>query len=112
MDHSDGDKSVKKRAPGRTPEARENQLISLAYDVAESRMRDGTASSQLVCTFLNLATTKARLEQDLLREKVGLAKAQTEATKSQKNIEEMFKAATEAMKNYRPSDSDEEEFDD
>lgn len=32
--------------PALTPEARENQLISLAIDLVEQRLIDGTASSQ------------------------------------------------------------------
>lgn len=34
--------------PALTPEARENQLISLASDLAEKQLREGTASSQVI----------------------------------------------------------------
>ena len=37
--------ATKKRKAARTPDARENQLISLAYDLAEQRLLNGTASS-------------------------------------------------------------------
>ena len=38
--------STRRMRPALTPEARENQMISLAMDVAEERLRNGTASSQ------------------------------------------------------------------
>ena len=39
---------VEKMRPAISPEARENQCISLAMDLAEQQLRDGTASSQLI----------------------------------------------------------------
>ena len=44
--------------PALTPEARENQMISLAMDLAEKRLRDGSASSQEVTHFLKIAASK------------------------------------------------------
>ena len=49
-----------------SPEARENQLISLAVDLAEQQLRDGTASSQVISHFLKLASTKEKLEREIL----------------------------------------------
>ena len=43
---------VKRGRPALTPEARENQLISLAIDLAEQQLRDGTASSQVITHYL------------------------------------------------------------
>lgn len=37
--------------PALTPEAKENQMISLAMHCAEQQMRDGTASSQVITHF-------------------------------------------------------------
>lgn len=50
--------SSKKMRPALTPEARENQMISLAVDLAEQQLRDGTASSQVITHFLKLGTTR------------------------------------------------------
>lgn len=36
------------RRPMLTPEAKENQMISLAMDCAERQMMEGTASSQVI----------------------------------------------------------------
>ena len=37
---------AKKMRPALTPEARENQLIALAVDLAEKQLLEGTASAQ------------------------------------------------------------------
>ena len=44
----------RKKRPAITPQERENELIMLAYDVAEQRLRDGSASSQIVTQLLKL----------------------------------------------------------
>ena len=63
--------------PALTPEARENQLISLAIDLVEQRLLDGTASSQETTHFLKLATSKAKLERERFELENELIKAKT-----------------------------------
>lgn len=86
--------------PALTPEARENQLISLAVDLVEQRLMDGTASSQETTHFLKLATTKARLEKEILEKQKELITAKTEALQSAKRVEELYADAISAMKKY------------
>ena len=69
--------SPKKMRPALTPEARENQLISLAVDLAEEQLRDKTASSQVITHFLKLGTTKAELEKEKLAKENELLRAKT-----------------------------------
>jgi hypothetical protein len=59
-------KLLKKRPPAATPEARENQLAALAYDLAEKQLREGTASSQVVTHFLKAVSTRERVEKEIL----------------------------------------------
>lgn len=92
--------SSKKIRPALTPEARENQLISLATDLVEQRLLDGTASSQETTHFLKLATTKARLEKEILEKQKELISAKTEALQSAKRVEELYADAISAMKRY------------
>lgn len=40
------------------PEARENQLVSLAYDLAEQQLREGSASAMVITHLLKLRTTE------------------------------------------------------
>lgn len=86
--------------PPITPEARENQMISLAVDLAEQQLRDGTASSQVITHFLKLATAKERLEREILEKQKDLVTAKTEALQSQKRVESLYAEALKAMRNY------------
>lgn len=90
----------KKTRPALSPEARENQLIALAVDLVEQRLRDGTASSQETTHFLKLASTKSRKELDMMDKQMELMSAKTESIKAEKARDEMFKEAIEAMKRY------------
>lgn len=92
--------SVNPMRPALTPEARENQLISLAVDLVEKRLREGTASSQETTHFLKLATTKARLEKEILERQKDLITAKTENLKSQKRSEELMQEALKAFRSY------------
>lgn len=98
--------------PALTPEAREGQLISLAVDLVEKRLREGTASSQETTHFLKLATTKARIEKEILEKQKELIVAKTKTLQSQKRSEEMFAEAIKAFKNYSGQEEDDEEYDD
>lgn len=90
----------KKMRPALTPEARENQMIALAMDLAEKQLRDGTASSQLITEFVKRGSTKARIEQEILAEQKELITAKTEALQSAKRVEELYADAIKAMKRY------------
>lgn len=87
--------------PPLTPEARENQLIALATDLAEQQLRDGTASSQVISHFLKLGSTRAELEKEKLRSENELAKAKAENLRAQERQDEMFQKAIEAMRLYQ-----------
>lgn len=97
---SDASGPSKKVRPALTPEARENQLISLAVDLAEQQLRDGTASSQVITHYLKLGTTRERLEKELLEREVELKKAKTESIQSAERIEKLYSEAITAMRNY------------
>lgn len=86
--------------PALTPEGREKQMISLAVDLAEKQLREGTASSQLITHYLKLASTREQLEQERLRTELELTKAKTEALESTKRIEELYDNAMKAFSSY------------
>lgn len=90
----------RKIRPALTPEARENQMISLAVDLAEKQLIEGTASSQVITHYLKLGSTKERLEKEKLEEENKLLKARTEALQSAKRVEELYSDAIAAMKRY------------
>lgn len=88
------------RAPATTPEGRENQMIALAVDVAEKQLRKGTASSQVISHYLKLGSTKEVIEKQKLRKELELITAKTEAIKSGKQSEALYKNALDAMRKY------------
>ena len=90
----------KKMRPAITPEARENQMIALAVDLAEKQLIEGTASSQVITHYLKLATTKEKIEREILEKQKELIVAKTENLQSAKRIEELYSNAFKAMQNY------------
>lgn len=96
----------RKMRPALTPEAREQQLVSLAVDLAEQQLIDGTASSQVITHFLKLGSSKADLERAKLEHETKLLEAKTEAIQSQKNMEELYSQAIAALKSYSSQDDD------
>lgn len=95
------DKPKKKEIrPALTPEARENQLIFLATELAEQQLRDGTASSQVITHYLKLGSSKEKIEKEILERQKELITAKTEALQSAKHVEELYANAIEAMKSY------------
>lgn len=92
--------SSSRMRPALSPEARENQLISLAVDLAEQQLRDGTASSQVITHYLKLGSSRERLEQELKATELKLNQAKTENLKSQERSEKLMKEAIEAFRSY------------
>lgn len=86
--------------PALTPEARENQLISLAVDLVEQRLRDGTASAQETTHYLKLASRKAKLENERAEAELELMRAKAKAIYDQADLKTLYKDAIEAMKRY------------
>ena len=93
-------KSKPERPPATTPEARENQLIAAAVDLAEKQIREGKASSQVITHYLKLGTTRERLEQEKLRRENALLTAKQESLSSSARIEELYSKALTAMRTY------------
>lgn len=90
----------KKPATAMSPEARENQMISLAINLAEQQLLDGTASSQVITHYLKLGSSKERLEMEKLKRENKLLIAKAENLESAKRIEELYEDALNAMKIY------------
>lgn len=93
--------SSRRIRPALTPEARENQLISLAVDLAEKQLLEGTASAQVITHYLKLGSSKEKLEKEILKEQKNLMKAKTENLQSSKRIEELYNKAVTAFSDYR-----------
>ena len=106
---ADCQSSRKKMRPALTPEARENQMISLAVDLAEKQLMEGTASSQVITHYLKLGSTKERIEKEILEKQKELIDAKTQSLKSAQRLEELYKNSYEAMKQYSGRGGDEDD---
>lgn len=89
-----------RRKPATTPEGRENEMVSLATDLAEQQIREGSASSQVITHFLKLGSTRERLEQERLSHENELTRVKIEAIEGQKRVEELYLEALNAMRSY------------
>ena len=86
-------------------ENREQQMITLAVDLAERQLREGTASSQVIAHYLKLATTREKIEQETMLANQKLIQAKVESLESASRIEELYSTAIAAMKRYGGNDT-------
>lgn len=100
--------------PALSPEARELEMTSLAMDLAEQQLRDGTASSQVITHFLKRDLERERLEKEKLHQENEVLRAKAEALQSQKRSEELFSEAIAAFRRYsgQTTPGEDEEYDD
>lgn len=108
---SSGANARSRRPPATTPEARENQMIALAVDLAEQQLREGTAASQVITHYLKLGTTRERLEQEKLSRENQLLSARAEAIASSQRVEELYTRALDAMRSYAGHELSDEDAD-
>lgn len=101
-----------KRRPATTDEHRENQLVSLAIDLAEKQLAEGTASSQVITHYLKLGSTRERLEQERLARENELLNSKVEMLASAKRVEELYAEALNAMRSYAGRELDRADEDD
>ena len=109
MPQSQAAPNTRKIRPALTDEARENQMISLAFDLAEQQLLDGTASSQVITQFLKMGSRKEKIEREILEKNKSLIDAKTDTLKSAKRVEELYADALDAMRRYSGRGGDEDE---
>ena len=97
--------------PALTPEARENQMIALAVNLAEKQLREGTASSQVITHYLKRDAEKKKndVELQILQKQKELIEAKTESLRAAQSNEELYKNAINAMREYAGGNDDEYE---
>lgn len=100
---------TKAKRPATSPEARENQMIAYAINLAEQQLIDGTASSQVLTHYLKLGSLKYQREIAKLEEENKLLRAKTEQIEMQKDIEKLYKEAIDAMQIYGGNRSSDDE---
>lgn len=102
----------RKRIPATDPIARENQMAALAMDLAEKKLRDGTASNQLIIHYLKAVSSKEVIEKEKLELEKQLLEAKREAIKASETRDVDYKNAIKAMRSYSGLDEEDEDRDD
>lgn len=83
-----------------SPEAREQQMVSLAIDLAEQQLIDGTASSQVITHYLKLGSSKEKKDLEKAEAEIALMKAKISSLEREERIEDLFKSALDSFKVY------------
>ena len=110
-------KSESRKHPpaAKTPELREQQMISLADELAEKQLREGTASAQVITHYLKLASSRERLEQARIKREIDLLEVKKAQIASMQQSQDLFEKALAAMSSYQPQreyERSEDEYDD
>lgn len=106
---SPSNSNTKPIRPSLTPEAEENQMISLAVNLVKQRLIDGTASAQETVHYLKLASRKTKLELERAELENKLIQAKTQAINDQADIKTLYQNAIAAMRRYSGHGSESEE---
>ena len=75
-------------------------MVSLAIDLAEKQLEEGTASSQVITHYLKLGSMREQLEREKIKQENELLKAKVEAIEAAKRSEELYQKALDAMRTY------------
>lgn len=96
------------RRPALSPEARENQLIAYAENLAEKQLLEGTASPSVISHFLRLGTVKEKLELERLRNENKLLEAKTKSMEASAVNDEKYEEVIRCMRMYQGVIEDED----
>ena len=100
LEQSGADKPTRRRRPAATPDLREQELVALAFDVVEKRLRENTATAAETVHFLKLGSENAKLEREKLRREIVMREAQVNMMERNDRIEELFENAIRAFRGY------------
>ena len=98
-----------RRRPATTAEGREQQLGSYAYDLAEKRLIEGTASASEVIYFLKANSIRERKELARLENDNLLTQAKIAQAGQADRMEGLMRDAMKAFTEYKGGDVEEED---
>ena len=83
-------------------------MISLAVDLAERQLLEGTASSQVITHYLKLGSSREKLERERLEEENNLLRAKVRAIDSTDEIKDLYKDAINVFRIYSGQGNDDD----
>lgn len=93
-------KQAPRRKPSMDPISREKQMISLAEDLAEKQLTDGTAAASVINHYLKLASSREAIEREILEKQAKLISAKADAIATGQESQKLAAEAIEAMRSY------------
>ena len=96
--------------PAITDEGREKRLVSMAYDLIEKRLLDGSASATETTAIIKLGTEREKLEREKLQAEVNFTRSKSEALAQAQRMEELMTEAINAFKRYSGEVDDEDVY--
>lgn len=103
--------SKPRRRPATTPEVREQQLGSLAYDLAEKQLMDGSASAAVITHFLKAVSIREKLELEQKRSDNLLTEAKISQAGQADRMEGLLTDAMKAFTEYKGGESEDDDDD-
>lgn len=103
----------RREPPALTVDGRFDQLIGLAVDLAEERLRDKSASNQLIAELIRYGSQKERLTREKIQMETEMLQAKADALRAQETSIRLYEDAMRAMRSYAgtPSEEYSEDFD-
>lgn len=81
-------------------ESRRKKLVADALTLAEKKIQDGTASSQILTTIIKMGTEDAKLERIKKEYEIELLRAKTQSINAASKKDEQYEEVIAAMKEY------------
>ena len=93
----------KSRGRAASPEEQQSRCEAMALNIAEQRLADGTASSQMVCHFLKQSSLREKKEIEKLEYEKELLAAKKQSFEDMKQTKALYEDAIKAMRVYSGS---------
>lgn len=92
--------------PPRTEIEAERRAGGYAMDLAIKQLREGTASSQIICHFLKVNSPKEQAELEKIRVEIELAKAKKKEIESREEQDKKYEEVIKAISAYAGKDQE------
>lgn len=87
---------------------RENELISMAYDLIEERLKNKTATAQEILYIVRTGSSQTKLEREVLEEQKKLVSAKANAVSSEQESKKVYAEVLDAIQRYKGYEPDED----
>lgn len=112
MPEDSGATRSRRSRPATTPEGRESQLVALAFDAIEKRIRMGQATAQELVHFAKLGSPREDMERMKLQHENDLLQVKREQIANVERSEARYMEVINALRMYNGQDPIDQSVDD